>query len=90
MTQEWASGRGFALAAEEGFRSPTVTNVANTRGMQVEQLNAYLATLDMEISNGYGVYKDRAFRIAHMGEATEEDMQRLFATMDSYLVSAGL
>ena len=25
-------------------------------------------TEQMEISNGYGIYKDKAFRIAHMGE----------------------
>lgn len=88
MTQQWALQRGFALAAEEGYRSPTVTNVTNARGMQVEQLNAYLATLEMEISNGYGIYKDKAFRIAHMGEATEDDMVRLFAAIDAYLASA--
>ena len=26
----------------------------------------------MEISNGYGIFKGKALRIAHMGEATEE------------------
>lgn len=32
----------------------------------------------MEISNGYGIYKDKAFRIAHM-ELNDADMSRLFA-----------
>ncbi len=88
LTQRWALGHGFELAAEEGYRSPTVTNVANNLGIQVGALNKHLARLDMEISNGYGVFKDKAFRIAHMGEATEADMVRLFAAMDDYLAGA--
>ncbi len=85
LTQQWALGQGFALAAEEGYRSPTVTNVSNTRAIDIEALNRHLAADDMEISNGYGIFKGKAFRLAHMGEVTEEDMQRLFAAMDGYL-----
>jgi aspartate aminotransferase-like enzyme len=85
LTRGWAQDRGFELAAEAGFWSPTVTNVANTQGIQVGALNRHLAAQEMEISNGYGVFKDRAFRIAHMGETTEPDMQRLFAGMDAFL-----
>lgn len=88
LAQAWALGHGFELAAEEGYRSPTVTNVTNNRGINVETLNAYLAHEGMEISNGYGVFKDKAFRIAHMGETTEADMRRLFGAMDCFL--AGL
>jgi aspartate aminotransferase-like enzyme len=39
----------------------------------------------MEISNGYGIYKDKAFRIAHMGEVNDADMSRLFAAMEAWL-----
>ncbi len=85
ITQAWAMERGFELAAEQGYRSPTVTNVTNNLGMPVDELNAYLAQLDMEISNGYGVFKDRAFRIAHMGETTEADLLRLLAAIDGFL-----
>jgi aspartate aminotransferase-like enzyme len=84
-TQEWATERGFALMAEEGYRSSTVTTVTNTLGINVEALNARLAPLGMEISNGYGVYKDKAFRIAHMGEVTDEDLERLLAAIDDFL-----
>jgi aspartate aminotransferase-like enzyme len=85
MTQEWALAKGFTLASAEGYRSPTVTNVNNNLGISVEGLNRHLAKSQMEISNGYGVYKDKAFRLAHMGEVTEADMQRLFAAMDEFL-----
>jgi len=85
MTQQWALDHGFELAAEEGYRSPTVTNVTNNLQIDIEALNRYLAKSQMEISNGYGVYKDKAFRLAHMGEVNDEDMQRLFAAMDEFL-----
>jgi aspartate aminotransferase-like enzyme len=39
----------------------------------------------MEISNGYGDYKDKAFRIAHMGEVQESDLDRLFAAIERFL-----
>jgi aspartate aminotransferase-like enzyme len=84
-TQRWALGNDFVLMAEEGYLSPTVTNIANTRQVDIGKLNDYLAALGMEISNGYGVYKDKAFRIAHMGEATEEDLDRLFTAIEAYL-----
>lgn len=84
-TQQWALDRGFALMAEEGYRSVTVTTVSNTRGIDVEALNRALAVENMEISNGYGVFKDKAFRIAHMGEVDDADLDRLFAAMDAYL-----
>lgn len=85
MTQEWALRQGFGLMAEEGYRSPTVTTVTNTRQIDVEALNAYLAGEQMEISNGYGIYKDKAFRIAHMGEVRESDLARLFAAIECFL-----
>ncbi len=87
-TQRWAVANGFELMAEEGYRSHTLTTVTNTLGVNVKQLNAYLARHDMEISNGYGDYKDKAFRIAHMGEVQDEDLDRLFAAIERYL--AGL
>lgn len=84
-TQRWAVANGFDLMAEAGYRSPTVTTITNTRGVNVKQLNAYLARHNMQISNGYGDYKDKAFRIAHMGEVQDSDMDRLFAAMEAYL-----
>ncbi len=84
-TQQWAVDNGFELMAEKGYRSPTVTTVANNLDISVADLNEYLAQYEMQISNGYGVYKDKAFRIAHMGEVTDADMGRLFNAMDEYL-----
>jgi predicted phosphoserine aminotransferase len=88
-TRAWALAEGFALMAEDGYRSPTVTTVTNTRQVDVEALNAYLGEEQMEISNGYGIYKDKAFRIAHMGEVNEADLDRLFAAIERYLEQNG-
>jgi aspartate aminotransferase-like enzyme len=87
-TQRWAVANGFDLMAEDGYRSHTVTTITNTRQISVKRLNAYLARHDMEISNGYGDYKDKAFRIAHMGEVQAGDMDRLFAAMEAYLAES--
>ena len=88
-TRAWAQEQGFALMAEEGYRSPTVTTVTNTRQIDVEALNGFLAGEQMEISNGYGVYKDKAFRIAHMGEVNDADLDRLFSAIGRYLEQIG-
>jgi aspartate aminotransferase-like enzyme len=42
----------------------------------------------MEISNGYGIYKDKAFRIAHMGEVQDSDLARLFDSIERFLAAA--
>jgi aspartate aminotransferase-like enzyme len=84
-TQRWAVDQDFALLAEAGYRSPTVTNIANTRQINISELNKQLAKQDMEISDGYGPYKGKAFRIAHMGEVNEADLDRLFAAMEEFL-----
>ncbi len=84
-THQWVIDNGFTLLAEEGYRSPTVTTVGNSCNVDVNALNEFLARQMMQISNGYGVFKDKAFRIAHMGEVCDDDMTRLFSAIDVYL-----
>jgi aspartate aminotransferase-like enzyme len=87
-TQQWAISKGFKLSAEEGYRSPTVTTVENTHGLDIDALNQYLAKQNMELSDGYGNLKGKSFRIAHMGEATEADLDRLFAAVEAFMGGA--
>lgn len=84
IVQDW-SRRHFALFAEEGFESPTVTCVANTRGISVADLNGELAKQWAMISNGYGKLKEQAFRIAHMGDTQEWEIRGLLASIDEIL-----
>ncbi len=82
--QGWGQDR-FGLFAAEGFRSKTVTALTNTRGLDVNNLNAYLAGHGMVIANGYGPLKSRTFRIGHLGETRLEDVERLLAHIDDFL-----
>ena len=83
--QNWAAGHGLEIFAPEGYRSQTVTTIANTRGIDVVGLNAFLGERDMRIANGYGPLKGKTFRIAHMGEIQMADIESLLAAMDAYL-----
>jgi predicted phosphoserine aminotransferase len=73
------------MFSEEGYHSPTVTNVANTREIDVAALNAFLRERGMVISNGYGKLKGKAFRIAHMGDTQPEHLETLFDAIDDFL-----
>jgi aspartate aminotransferase-like enzyme len=73
------------LFAEAGHESPTVTCVGNTRKISVAGLNDALAEEGVTISNGYGKLKEKAFRIAHMGDTREDEMRELLATIDRIL-----
>ena len=84
IVQQWAR-RNFAIFAEEGFESPTLTCVKNTRGISVAELNAMLGKQWAQISNGYGKLKEETFRIAHMGDTQEWEIRGLLATIDAIL-----
>ncbi|MGD2077825.1 MAG: alanine--glyoxylate aminotransferase family protein [Chloroflexota bacterium] len=86
-TIEWAEARGFALYAQAGYRSPTVTCIENNRKVNVAALNEYLRAQGMIISNGYGPLKEKAFRIAHMGDVNEAELMELLGAIDEYLAS---
>ena len=85
MVHAWVPASDFDFFAEEGYRSPTVTTIRNTRGINVGALNTHLRQRGMLISNGYGKLKGETFRIAHMGDATEEDIAVLLAAMSEFL-----
>ena len=84
IVRDWAS-RHFGLFAEDGYASPTITCVANTRGISVADLNTELGKQWAMISNGYGVLKEKTFRIAHMGDTQEWEMRGLLASIEQIL-----
>lgn len=83
--QSWALGRGLNLFAPEGYRSQTVTTIDNRLGLPVPELNAFLLERGLRIANGYGLLKDKTFRIAHMGETQLSDIENLLAELDAFL-----
>jgi predicted phosphoserine aminotransferase len=85
----WVEANGFDFFAEAGYRSPTVTAVSNTRGVDVGALNRYLRGRGMLISDGYGQLKGQTFRVAHMGDATEAELSILLDTISEFLEEDG-
>lgn len=77
--------KNFALYSDENYLSPTVTNVHNTREIDVVNLNAELAKRGAMLSNGYGDLKGKCFRIAHMGDLQIADVQWLTDQIDDIL-----
>lgn len=84
-THKWALKVGLDLFAPEPYRSKTVTTIENTKGIDVKALNNFLSQRDMRIAGGYGPIKERTFRIGHMGELTNVDLDILFAAMEEFL-----
>ena len=84
FVQDWAR-RYFALYSDEQYLSHTVTNVENTRGISVADLNKELGKRGAMISNGYGDLKEKCFRIAHMGDLTVDDLTWLTGEIEDIL-----
>jgi aspartate aminotransferase-like enzyme len=80
-TQQWAK-KHFALFAEPGYESITVTCIQNTQGKNVQELNQKLAEKGYEISNGYGKLKEKTFRIGHMGEWNLKGVKEAIAAIN--------
>lgn len=89
MSREWAVANGFGLMAESGYESDTVTTVKNGRGLDIGKLNGFLGSQEMQVANGYGPYRGKAFRIGHMGEVWPSDLERLFAAIEAFAGGAG-
>jgi aspartate aminotransferase-like enzyme len=83
-TRAWAR-KNFRIYGDERYLSNTVTNVENTRSINIGDLNKELGQRGAMISNGYGDLKDKCFRIAHMGDLTLADMTWLTAQIDDIL-----
>jgi len=85
VVREWAA-KHYALFAEPGYESDTLTCIANTRGTDIKALNAELLKRhDCIISDGYGDLKGKTFRIAHMGDMQVGDLRHLLGWIDDIL-----
>ena len=84
-TREWAVSRGFEMFSEEGYHSPTVSTVRNTRGIDFSALQGFLAQRNITLGGGYGKLKSETFRIAHMGDTLPEHLEILLESIDAFL-----
>ena len=84
LMQGWAE-KYFACFAAPGYRSTTITCIENTREIDVPALVRELDRRNYVIGNGYGIYKNKTFRIAHMAETTPAELQALLAEIEDIL-----
>jgi len=84
VVRAWAREH-FEIFPDERYLSNTLTNVKNTRNIDVADLNKKLGERGFQIANGYGKLKDKTFRIAHMADCQMEDIKELLAVMDEIL-----
>lgn len=81
----WGENHQMPPIAPQGYRSKTMTTVANGHNLDFTDLRRYLAQHKMEIANGYDELKDKTFRIANMGELQMEDVERLLEVLEGYI-----
>ena len=86
MVHEWVRRNGFEFFAPEGFRSKSLTCVANNKGIDVA---AFIALLkknhSMIIDGGYGKLKGKTFRVSNMGDESEASISTVIAALDDSL-----
>lgn len=84
IVRAWAKEH-FEIFPDERYLSNTLTNITNTRNIDISDLNKKLGVRGYQISNGYGKLKDKTFRIAHMADTQIEEIKELLNVMDDVL-----
>ena len=86
LVHDWVMRNGFTFFADEGFRSPSLTCVSNSREIDVGALVKNLRTRHhLLIDGGYGKLKGKTFRLSNMGDETEATVGHLLACLDDCL-----
>jgi predicted phosphoserine aminotransferase len=84
-TAAWAASRGCTYASAEDARSVTVSCFHPPAGVDPQAIVKGLGARGFTIGGGYGDWKPTTFRIGHMGEVRESDLDALFVEIDQIL-----
>lgn len=84
FVRDWAD-KYFGIFSNRNYLSNTLTVIKNTREISVADLNKALQERGMQLGNGYGDFKEKTFRIAHMGELTMADMRVITENIEDIL-----
>jgi aspartate aminotransferase-like enzyme len=84
-TARWAAARGCTYASAENARSVTVSCLYPPAGVDPQAIVKGLAQRGYTIGGGYGDWKPTTFRIGHMGEVRESDLDALLVEIDQIL-----
>lgn len=86
---EAATGVALRVLAPAGFRSPTVTAVAPPEGVSPSPIVKGMAERGWVVGGGYGKVKGTTFRIGHMGDHTEAELEALLAVLSEVVAGVG-
>ena len=81
IVRDWAR-KNCELYSDPDNLSNTVTCITNTTGIPFAELNKAMQAKGYLISNGYGALKDKTFRLAHMADTTEEEINSLLKDLE--------
>lgn len=84
-TAAWAESRGITYASAPDARSVTVSCLRPPQGIDPQAIVKKLAERGWTIGGGYGDWKPSTFRIGHMGEVRDSDLEALLAEIDAIL-----
>jgi len=84
-TAAWAARHGCEYASAPDARSRTVSCLKAPQGVDPQAIVKGLAGRGYTIGGGYGDWKPTTFRIGHMGEVRESDLDGLFKVTDEIL-----
>jgi len=83
LVAQWVAKHGFEFFAPDGYRSKTLTCVANNRNIDVPAMLAKLKERHgIILDGGYGKLKGKTFRISNMGDETRETIRELLGALD--------
>lgn len=85
MTIAWADARGMGVFSQDGYRSATVTTVANGRNINVDDMAKFMGGKGFSMDKGYGKVKGKTFRIAHMGDMQPSILEEILSGLDEFL-----
>ena len=86
LVHAWVREQGFEFFAPEGYRSVTLTCVANNRNVDVAAWLGRVKTRHgLVFDGGYGKLKGKTFRLSNMGDETEETVGAMLAAITECL-----
>ena len=86
LVHDWMKSAGFEFFAEDGFRSKTLTCVANNKDIDVLAMAKKLREKHhLVIDPGYGKLRGKTFRLSNMGDETEGTVSQLLNCLDDCL-----
>jgi aspartate aminotransferase-like enzyme len=86
LVHDWVRRHGFEFFAPEGYRSKSLTCVANNKDIDIAAwIKELKARHHVVIDGGYGKIKGKTFRISNMGDETVETVTELLGFLEDTL-----